>query len=243
MIFRGDRRPAVGRVLQVELAAAGDCVAQRLEHDGIRIVVGIGVGQIGQPFSGPHGAALAKLLEPFLRLEQRFELGWAGAERLIRDCGGLGLANGFIAGAGTDHLAAVHDRDEWVDGVVWQARLIRECGGMPIVLPSVWLATHAQSEADYVDAYSAVAEKYNQTGDLKRYIEYLKLAVRESPQTASLHMKLGKALEEARAYAEALQQWRMVLDLEPDHPGRTRLLNLIKKHLHTLARKNADQTG
>jgi len=85
-----------------------------------------------------------------------------------------------------------------------------------------------------VDAYTVVAEKYNQAGQLDRYIEYLKLAVGESPQNVSLHMKLGNALEETRAYAEAVQQWRMVLDLEPDHPNRTRLLNLIKKHVHSL---------
>ena len=92
-----------------------------------------------------------------------------------------------------------------------------------------------------VDAYSVVAEKYNQAGELDRYIEYLKLAVRESPQTASLHLKLGNALEENKAYADAVQQWRMVLDLEPDHPNRTKLLNLIKKHVHTLAQRTADK--
>jgi tetratricopeptide (TPR) repeat protein len=92
-----------------------------------------------------------------------------------------------------------------------------------------------------VDAYGVVAEKYNQLGKLDKYVEFLKLAVRESPQTASLHMKLGNALEEGKAYGEAVQQWRMVLDLEPDHPQRTQLLNLIKKHVHTLAQRNADK--
>ena len=76
-----------------------------------------------------------------------------------------------------------------------------------------------------------------------KYIEYLKLAVKESPQTASLHMKLGNALEEAKAYGKAVQQWRMVLDLEPDHPERTQLLNLIKKHVHSLAQRNADKAS
>ncbi len=89
-----------------------------------------------------------------------------------------------------------------------------------------------------VDAYDTVAEKYNQAGELDNYIKYLKLAVHESPQTASLHMKLGNALEEAKTFGPAVQQWRMVLDLEPDHADRTKLLNLIKKHAHTLAQKN-----
>lgn len=93
------------------------------------------------------------------------------------------------------------------------------------------------------NAYRVVAEKYNQLGKLDRYIQYMKLAVRENPQTASLHMKLGDALEESKAYNEAVQQWRMVLDLEPDHPKRTELLNLIKKHVHTIAQRNTNKKG
>ena len=84
-------------------------------------------------------------------------------------------------------------------------------------------------ESALVDAYLAVADKHNQSGKLDKYIEYLSLAVQQNPQTSSLHMKLASALEEARKYDKAIEQWRMVLDLEPDHPQRTELLNLIKK--------------
>jgi tetratricopeptide (TPR) repeat protein len=80
------------------------------------------------------------------------------------------------------------------------------------------------------EAYLKVAEQHNQAGDLKQYIHYLGEAVRTSPQTASLHLKLGNAYEEARRYDQAVVQWRMVLDLEPEHPERMRLLNLISKH-------------
>ncbi len=85
-------------------------------------------------------------------------------------------------------------------------------------------------ESALVDAYLAVADKYNQAGKLDKYIEYLTLAVQQNPQTASLHMKLASALEEAKKYNRAVEQWRMVLDLEPDHPQRTDLLNRIKRH-------------
>jgi len=81
-----------------------------------------------------------------------------------------------------------------------------------------------------VDAYINVSDKYNQAGKLDKYTEYLALAVQESPETVSLHLKLGYGYEEAQRYAEAVQQWRMVLDLEPEHPDRTKLLNLIKKY-------------
>ena len=84
-----------------------------------------------------------------------------------------------------------------------------------------------------VDAYLAVADKHNQAGKLDKYIDYLSLAVQQNPQTSSLHMKLASALEEARRYDQAIEQWRMVLDLEPDHPQRTELLNRIKKRAGT----------
>lgn len=81
-----------------------------------------------------------------------------------------------------------------------------------------------------VDGYLQVAERYNQAGQLTNYIKHLALAVDASPQTTSLHLKLANGYEESRQYEEAVQQWRLVLDLEPDHPQRTKLLNMIRKH-------------
>lgn len=85
-------------------------------------------------------------------------------------------------------------------------------------------------QATLVDAYLQVADQHNQAGDLKKYIEFLELAVGESPQAASLHLKLGYAYEEAQERDKAMAQWRMVLDLEPDHPHRNKLLNLLEKY-------------
>jgi tetratricopeptide (TPR) repeat protein len=84
-------------------------------------------------------------------------------------------------------------------------------------------------QASLVDAYLKVAQQYNQAGRLDKYIEYLAAAVAESPQTASLHLKLGYAYEENRQPDQAAAQWQMVLDLEPEHPQRMELLNLIQK--------------
>ena len=81
-----------------------------------------------------------------------------------------------------------------------------------------------------VDAYVQVADQYNQAGRLERYLEFLIKAVAESPQTSALHLKLGSAYEEAQKFGPAVAQWRMVLDLEPDHPQRMNLLNLIDKY-------------
>lgn len=80
-----------------------------------------------------------------------------------------------------------------------------------------------------VDAFLRVADQHNQAGDLDKYLRYLADAVAESPRTASLHLRLAAAYEEALRYDEAIVQWQMVLDLEPDHPDRTKLLNQIAK--------------
>jgi len=84
--------------------------------------------------------------------------------------------------------------------------------------------------ASLVDAYIQVADQHNQAGELDKYIEHLALAVSESPQTASLHLKLGYAFEEAQKHRDAISQWRMVLDLESEHPDRMKLVNLIAKY-------------
>lgn len=85
-------------------------------------------------------------------------------------------------------------------------------------------------EATLVDAYLKVAEQHNQRGDLAGYIKYLKLAVAEAPKKVAPHLKLGYAYEEAHQYPDAIIQWRMVLDLEPDHAKRMALLELIRKY-------------
>ncbi|HUV39547.1 MAG TPA: tetratricopeptide repeat protein [Planctomycetota bacterium] len=78
------------------------------------------------------------------------------------------------------------------------------------------------------DAFVKVAEQYNQQGNAVKYIEYLSKAVTLKPESASLHLKLGHAWADAREHARAARQWRMVLDLEPDHPQRLELMNLIR---------------
>jgi tetratricopeptide (TPR) repeat protein len=87
----------------------------------------------------------------------------------------------------------------------------------------------AAYEPTLVEALVRVAEQYNQAGQLQKYIEYLTMAVAHSPQTASLHLKLGNAYEEAGKHADAAAHWQLVLDLEPDHPRRLELVNQIAR--------------
>lgn len=99
----------------------------------------------------------------------------------------------------------------------------------------------ATYQSALVDAYQKVADRYNQAGQLDKYIQFLTKAVQESPETASLHLKLGSAFEEDQKYAKAIAQWQMVLDLEPDHPQRMELLNLIGKYRKQLAEPSREE--
>lgn len=87
---------------------------------------------------------------------QRFEIGWKNAERLIQSCGALQTAHGFVAGAGVDHLEAVNGKSDLIDGVVFQARAIQAAGGIPILLPLLWLAENRATEQDYVTVYGEI---------------------------------------------------------------------------------------
>ncbi|MEO2168340.1 MAG: DUF993 family protein [bacterium] len=89
---------------------------------------------------------------------QRFLIGWENASRLIEGCGALNLKHGFVAGAGVDHLAGVEDEDQLVEGVVFQARAIQAAGGIPILLPLLWLCEQAYDEDGYVRVYGRIAE-------------------------------------------------------------------------------------
>ncbi len=83
--------------------------------------------------------------------------------------------------------------------------------------------------ASLVEAYVVVAGRYEQAGDSTQRIRFLERAVQESPETASLHLRLASAYEQDKQYAQAITQWGMVLALEPDHPRRTELLQLIDR--------------
>ncbi len=77
-------------------------------------------------------------------------------------------------------------------------------------------------------SYLRVAQRYTQRGDLARTIQYLERAVAEAPRNADLRYRLGNANWEAGELLSAAREWRIVLQLAPDHPDRPRLLDLIR---------------
>ena len=79
-----------------------------------------------------------------------------------------------------------------------------------------------------VEAYRQVADRYSADGDLQSYIRHLRLAVGEAPEAHDLRYALGNALFEAGRGLQACRQWQITLELQPDHPDRQRLLDLIR---------------
>jgi tetratricopeptide (TPR) repeat protein len=78
------------------------------------------------------------------------------------------------------------------------------------------------------DAFVTVATRYHQQGNTAKYIEYLAKAVAENPLSARLHMTLGDAFWLDNNRGKAIEQYKLVLELEPDHGDRVRLLNRIR---------------
>jgi tetratricopeptide (TPR) repeat protein len=78
------------------------------------------------------------------------------------------------------------------------------------------------------DAYVTVANRYHQQGDETKYIDFLRKAVGTSPLSVRLHLLLGDAYWLDNSREKATEQYKLVLELEQDHPQRVRLLNRIK---------------
>ena len=90
--------------------------------------------------------------------------------------------------------------------------------------PDVYKSTQA-------DAYVTVARRCQEKGEHGQYIDYLKRAVQTNPISASLHLMLGEAYWQGGQHKEAVEQYKLVLELEPDHADRIKLLNRIREPL------------
>ena len=92
---------------------------------------------------------------------QRSQIGWTCARRLIESTASLETGLPFVAGAGSDSLppaAARPGMDRIVEAVVEQARMIRDCGGIPILLPIESLVASRSSADTYVEVYGEILD-------------------------------------------------------------------------------------
>lgn len=87
--------------------------------------------------------------------------------------------------------------------------------------PKVYKATMS-------DALVTVARRFQEQGDDAKYLDYLNRAVEENPLSARLHLMLGDAYWSGGEKPKAIQQYKLVLELEPEFPQRVRLLNRIR---------------
>ncbi len=81
------------------------------------------------------------------------------------------------------------------------------------------------------ESYAKIAARYNQRGDLKKYIKYMELASTEFLHNPELHYRLGNAYWEAGNTQSAVEQWNITLQLAPDHPDKKRMLSHIQDSL------------
>ena len=78
------------------------------------------------------------------------------------------------------------------------------------------------------DAYLTIANRHHQRGETKEYLASLALGVATNPLSARLHLTLGDAYWQASLRDKAIEQYRLVLELEANHSQRVRLLNRIR---------------
>jgi hypothetical protein len=84
---------------------------------------------------------------------QRFELGWAGAKKLMEATSKLKLANGFIGAASADHADSISSKADLSRAIAEQIQFIQSVDGIPIVLPQPWLTKIGANEEDYARVY------------------------------------------------------------------------------------------
>jgi hypothetical protein len=105
---------------------------------------------------GAYGFGIAEAMDT----AQRFEIGWPAARRLIEECGQLGLARGFVAGAGCDQLTdADAGRTARIDAIVEQVGMIQSAGGSAVILPQPWLCAEGCGEEDWVAFYADIVRQ------------------------------------------------------------------------------------
>jgi hypothetical protein len=87
---------------------------------------------------------------------ERAELGWNRLRELARRAGGLGLAQGFVAGVSNEPAGSAATIGDQLDAVVQQASEVEEAGGIPLILPLAALSRRRCKESEYVELYRAL---------------------------------------------------------------------------------------
>jgi len=96
-----------------------------------------------------------------------------------------------------------------------------------------WREAHRTQDRDALaaamaEAHRRVAERYADRGDLPQCIAHLEQALAEAPRDVPLRYQLGNRYWEAGEPLKAARAWRIVLQLDPEHPDRARILDRLQ---------------
>src|SRR5262249_55569260 len=84
-----------------------------------------------------------------------------GLRELVKAAGELGLAQGFVAGAGSDLAGSAIPIGEQIDAIAEQAAAIEEAGGVPLLLPLASLSRRRMKEEEDVEVYKTLLARIN----------------------------------------------------------------------------------
>jgi len=143
---------AAANVSSVRIAYAA---AHVVVHDEAGTELDLEATDQQRVFLDQHGFGIAEAMDT----AQRFELGWDVARTLIEGTARLGLSHGFAAGVSADHVPTVESLSELATAVAWQVGFVRECGGLPVILPMPQLAHVGASADEYVAVYRDILDQ------------------------------------------------------------------------------------
>src|SRR5262249_53791861 len=89
---------------------------------------------------------------------ERAALGWEGLRELVQRTGKLGLAQGFLAGAGSDQAGTAIPIGDQIEAIGGQAGAVEAAGGgaRALPLPIATLSRRRAREDEYVEVYRAL---------------------------------------------------------------------------------------
>lgn len=130
--------------------------------------------------------------------------------------------------AGLEEKVAKEDSalfwSQWAQTALGQDDFVNYIGRLKKAIeisPEIYKATLS-------DALTNVAKRYQQQGDSKNQIAFLKQAVDENPLSARLHVTLGDSYWSLNDRENSIAQYKLVLELEPDFADKARLQNRIQ---------------
>ena len=104
-----------------------------------------------------NGFAIAEAMDT----AQRFLIGWTIAKKLIKKTSNISGNIKFIAGASYDNISDPKNIDSICEAVIYQANIISDCGGIPIILPIPFLSKESYSSDKYIQVYKSLIDGIN----------------------------------------------------------------------------------